>query len=161
MSTIGLNEKFSIEECQPDSILWDYSCDDIHIEPQIELVRWKIDYKQLSCFKVSYGNKTIATCLYGINKFNGKDVICINKISFSLQSDFSQKRIIAYICKYLLRKHRETAFMRMWTTPEADINRFFKCLLFIKANHLNPFIMYNLKENKIAATWDVSFFDLD
>ena len=147
-----------VGDCPIDMALWDDDSSKITIDHSALWCQWKSDYKNLKCVSLQLGGEIVASCIYGIDHFEGNDVVRLDKISFKKDVKISNKCALAKILRLLKKEYPSAAFVRTWTL---DNNSLFKKLGFLKSSHPNPFIITEQNNMLADLPWDLSFFDLD
>ncbi len=147
-----------VGDCPIDMALWDDDSSKITIDHSALWCQWKADYKNLKCVSLQLGGEIVASCIYGIDHFEGNDVVRLDKISFKKDVKISNKCALAKILRLLKKEYPSAAFVRTWTL---DNNSLFKKLGFLKSFHPNPFIITEQNNMLADLPWDLSFFDLD
>lgn len=138
-------------------------CDDT------DFIEWKKSYKELREFGIKdcRGN-IVAVCRYYLKEYNGNKVVHLCNLKV-LEQECSLESLYALSVKEILKRHQEIAFIRAWAMKGSNTEKAYKRLFFLKSNHRNPFVTYQLKENTIsgeclhdAYNWNnISFIDLD
>lgn len=156
------SKELIVESISNELLIWNKVDKEFSIWFSDEQLVWKLDYKQLFCLGVKDKNDNLlATCIYGISKYKGQRIICINRLEFSSNNNTSEKIVLATLSSYLSKKYSDTAFIRVWVKPKDRYNKLFKSLFFLKTKHPNPFIVKNVSGKNMNYGWNVSFLDLD
>ena len=151
--------RYQIRECFVNEALWN-----IPDEPALTIdhseawCKWKADYKQLRCLLINKSGEPLASCIYGIDMYEGHEVIRLDQFSNNGRTHGS-RRLLSLALAYLKKRYPNAAFVRTWTMPRDG--RIFRKLMFIKSSHPNPFILIDTKGNLKDLRWSLSFFDLD
>lgn len=154
-------QKFKIEECGFDDLLWDDDRDVLSVTHSYELLKWKESYKGIKTLSIKSGNNHIASCIYSFGEYEGSQIIKIEKCVLTEGSPISLKKAVALLVKYFAQKYPQIAFIRVWVMPETEFASAMKGLLFLKSSHPNPFIIKQNTEAFSDKRWNLSFFDLD
>lgn len=153
--------KYKIEECGEGDLIWEEKEDVLSVTHTNELIDWKRSYKGIDTIAIKKGDIILATCIYSLSDYDGAQIVKLEKCSVAVGASISLKVATALFCKYLLKQHRDAAFVRVWAMPESEWAKALKGLLFIKSSHPNPFIIKQEGNTFSAMKWDLSFFDLD
>lgn len=138
------------------------SSNDVHLDINREYIKYKINYKNLLKLQVKKDNVIISECFYEAKNTEKGEIIIINKIFFYKTSSKINRKSVAIICDYILKKHSNSILIRYWGYPNSLTNKIFKQLLFFKTFHKNPFIIKDLNKDYLSNdSWNVSFLDLD
>lgn len=150
-----------VKECDISQVFWNDEQDKLSINHSAEWLRWKADYKRLKCLSVYYRSNLIASCIYGIDHFEGNEVIRLDYLSFSDSSTLGKTSVLSKILRFLKKERPNAAFVRTWTMPGNEQTKLFKKLWFLHSSHPNPFIITEPVDNLGLKDWSLSFFDLD
>lgn len=150
-----------VEENNFKDVVWMDDKDRITIDHFDEWCTWKADYKQMSSITLYKDDIPLASCIYGIDHFDGNEVIRLDHFAVKDGSSISSKVLLSRALSFFKKKYPQAAFVRTWTMNGTDLNRQLKKLLFLRSSHPNPFILTEPTENLANKDWDLSFFDLD
>lgn len=151
----------TITECSIKDVLWEDAMDKITIDHSDKWCLWKADYKQMHSLSLTLGGRVLANCIYGIDYFEGNEVIRLDNFSVAPESKISTRVLLSKVLKYLKVVCPEAAFVRTWTMNGSSFNKDLKKLLFLRSSHPNPFIISEPTCNLAGKKWSLSFFDLD
>lgn len=131
--------------------------------------QWKMMYKNIETIEIFKDKEYILTLFYGISSYKNSKIILIYDIQYhNFNYREIQKSFSTGIIK-LVEKYKDIAFIRGWCTENSLLDKLLKDLFFIQVKHLNPFIIYPLRDEKINNTdllnsdnWkNITFMDLD
>ena len=152
------NNKFIVGKCSIDKALWNDDSSKMTIDHSALWCQWKSDYKNMKCISLQLDGEVVASCIYGLDHFEGNDVVRLDKISFKKDVIVSKKCAVAKMLRFLKKDNPSAAFVRIWTLENSSL---FKSLGFLKSSHPNPFIIIEQDNMLAELPWDLSFFDLD
>lgn len=155
------HNNIQIKECDITDVLWNDDNNKISINHSEEWCHWKADYKNLHSLSLYKGRTVLASCIFGIDHFEGNDVIRLDYFSIAPDTMVSSKVLLSKLLKYLKESYSNAAFVRTWTMSDADFNKDLKSLLFLRSSHPNPFIITEPISDLANKEWSLSFFDLD
>lgn len=150
-----------IKECSISDVFWEDVRDKITIDHSDKWCFWKADYKQMHSLSLNQGERLLASCIYGIDHFEGNEVIRLDYFAVTPESNISSRVLLSKVLKYLKVVYPAAAFVRTWTMNDTGFNKDLKKLLFLRSSHPNPFILTEPKCNLADKQWSLSFFDLD
>ena len=110
----------------------------------------------------------VATCSYINGSYNNYPMIYLLNI-VTEDTKIDEDKIYGACINELYRRYPDAALIRSWAVENSKKALRHKKLLFIKAKHKNPFIVYQLKEDNIKKAellkienWsNLSFLNLD
>lgn len=150
-----------VKECEMHLVLWNDNPEKLTINHYEEWLNWKADYKMLKSLAVYQGKEIIASCIYGIDHFEGNEVVRLDHLSFSENSKIGKSAILSKLLRFFKKERPNAAFVRTWTMPGSEQTKLYKKLWFLRSSHPNPFIITESEEKLGLKDWSLSFFDLD
>lgn len=158
---IKSTKRLSVTDCSIDDLLWINSSNTVYVNPSLNWIKWKKDYKKQSTIAVKENNLLLATCIYVQESYNNQHFIRIDNITFSEAARSMHSTILATLICNLFKKCPKSAFIRVWAKDGDYLNRLFKKLFFLKSSHPNPFIIKSPNNQYNGLKWNLSFYDLD
>lgn len=140
----------------------------INVDLTQEFIDWKKSYKKLNAFGIEDGEgRCIGRCTYTTSSFRRMPIILLCKIDVIGEND--SIKVYSIALRYIIKKHPNAAFIRTWTMPGSFSEKILKKQGFVKSRHPNPFITYQLRNDKIDSAalhkldnWcNLSLLDLD
>lgn len=154
--------KYHVEKTHPGALIWNNTDSGVlTCGHSVDLLKWKIDYKELIPVSIKDGEKTVATCLYGLSTYNGSVIIKLECFECVAECARQSKSIFASLLSYFSKQHKEAAFVRVWAQESSRMAQLLKKLLFMSSSHPNPFIVSDPESIYADMPWSLSFFDLD
>ena len=154
--------KYHVEKTLPEDLIWnDGDPCVLKCAHSVELLKWKVNYKELIPVRINDGQKTVATCLYGLSTYNGSVIIKLECFECITECIGESKSLFASLLSYFAKNHREVAFIRAWSHEHSQMSKLLRGLLFMGSSHPNPFIVNNPESSYADMSWSLSFFDLD
>ncbi len=159
---IHKQKQYHVEKALPEDLIWnDSESGVLKCGHSAELLKWKEDYKELIPVCIKNGEKTVATCLYGLSSYNGSVIIKLECFDCIAECAKQSKSILASLLSYFAKHHKEAAFVRVWAQESSRMEQLLKKLLFMGSSHPNPFIVNDPESIYANMPWSLSFFDLD
>ena len=154
--------KYHVEKTHPEYLIWnDTDKGVLTCGNSVELLKWKIDYKELIPVCIKDGEKTVATCLYGLSTYNGSVIIKLECFETLAEYSGESHKLLASLLSYLANNHPEASFVRVWSQENSRMAALLKKLMFMGSSHPNPFIVNDPGSIYADMPWSLSFFDLD
>lgn len=154
-------KKICVAEISIKDVIWEDHKDRIMIDHFLDWCRWKSDYKHMLSISLNLEGLPIASCIYGIDHFEGNDVIRVDYFSVKDGCLISPTILLSRMFCYFREKYPKAAFVRIWTMNGTGLNSQLKKLLFLRSSHPNPFILSEPISELANKDWTLSFFDLD
>ena len=162
MCSLYKKREYFIEKSRVEELIWNNTNSGVlSCSHSPELLKWKEDYKELIPVCVKNGEKTVATCLYGLSSYNGSVIIKLECFECIAECARQSKRILASLILYFAKHHKEAAFVRVWAQEDSRMAQLLKKLMFMGSSHPNPFIVNDPGSIYADMPWSLSFFDLD
>lgn len=154
------NRGIEIKETDISDLIWATNEKEVTCNHDELYLKWKDSYKDLKSLLVFKNNSVIASCLYEIGDYDNTEIIKLHKFTTNAVGGVYELGALARILEYMSKKEQSAAFVRVWVA-EDGINKIWKRMLFVKSNHMNPFIISDPSNELSRCKWNLSFYDLD
>ena len=157
----SFHKSIRVEENNVEDAIWVEDKGRITVDHFEEWCRWKADYKHMSSITLYKDDTPLASCIYGIDHYEGNEVIRLDHFAVKGEPSVSSRVLLSIMLSFFKKKYPQAAFVRIWTMNGTGLNSQLKKLLFVKSSHPNPFILSEPINELANKDWALSFFDLD